>query len=59
MEELIKLSSMQIKSMETKILHENFLKIRSEIHKLKRKKERSIDLEIVYCYFVKEIEERI
>ena len=59
MEELIKLSSMQIKSMETKILHENFLKIRSEIHKLKREKERSIDLEIVYCYLEKEIEERI
>ena len=59
MEELIKLSSMQIKSMETKILHENFLKIRSEIYKLKRKKERSIDLEIVYRYLEKEIEERI
>lgn len=59
MEELIKLSSMQIKSMETDILHENFLKIRSEIYKLERKKERSIDLEIVYCYFEKEIEERI
>jgi len=58
-EELIKLSSMQIKSMETDILHENFLKIRSEIYKLERKKERSIDLEIVYCYFEKEIEERI
>lgn len=59
MEELIQLSSMQIKSMETDILHENFLKIRSEIYKLERKKERSIDLEIVYCYFEKEIEERI
>jgi hypothetical protein len=58
-EELIQLSSMQIKSMETDILHENFLKIRSEIYKLERKKERSIDLEIVYCYFEKEIEERI
>ena len=59
MKELIELSSMQIKSMETNILHENFLKIRSEIYKLKRNKERSIDLEIVYCYFEKEIEERI
>ena len=59
MEELIQLSSMQIKSMETDILHENFLKIRSEIYKLERKKERSIDSEIVYCYFEKEIEERI
>jgi len=58
-EELIQLSSMQIKSMETDKLHENFLKIRSEIYKLEMKKERSIDLEIVYCYFEKEIEERI
>ena len=58
MEELINLSDMQIKSMETKTLHENFLKIRSEINKLKKNKERSVDLEIVYCYFVKEIEER-
>lgn len=58
MENLINLSNKEIQLMTEETLHQNFLKIRSEINRLQKNKERSIDLEIIYCYFVKEIEER-
>ena len=58
MEDLINISHRDIISMPNKTLHQKFLEIRSEIYKLKKLKQRSIELEIVYCYFVKEIEER-
>ena len=58
MESLINISNKDIIGMPNEILHQKFLEIRSEINKLKRLKKRSVELEIVYCYFVKEIEER-
>ena len=45
-------------NMPNEILRQKFLEIRSAINRLKREKERSVELEIVYCYLVKEIEER-
>ena len=44
---LLNLSNMEIKSMSNKELHQAFLAARSEINKLNREKQRSIDLEIV------------
>ena len=58
MEDLINISNNDIVNMTNETLHQKFLQIRSEINKLKRLKKRSIELEIIYCYFVKEIEER-
>ena len=55
---LLNLSNMEIKSMSNKELHQAFLEARSEINKLNREKQRSIDLEIVYCYLLKEIDDR-
>ena len=58
MKDLINISNIDIVNMPNKLLHQKFLEIRSEINKLKKFKKRSVELEIVYCYFVKEIEER-
>ena len=58
MEDLINIYNNDIVNMKNETLHQKFLQIRSEINKLKRLKKRSIELEIIYCYFVKEIEER-
>ena len=58
MEDLINISSKDINNMPNEILRQKFLEIRSAINRLKREKERSVELEIVYCYLVKEIEER-
>tara|TARA_B100000674_G_C37302632_1_gene672762 strand:+ start:29 stop:208 length:180 start_codon:yes stop_codon:yes gene_type:complete len=57
-EDLINISNKDIANMPNEILHQKFLQIRFEINKLKKIKKRSIELEILYCYFVKEIEER-
>jgi hypothetical protein len=58
MENLINISNNDIINMPNEILRQKFLEIRSAINRLKREKERSVELEIVYCYLVKEIEER-
>ena len=58
MENLINISNNDIINMPNETLRQKFLEIRSAINRLKREKERSVELEIVYCYLVKEIEER-
>ena len=58
MKEFLSMSVIEISSMTNEVLHQKFLQIRSEINRLTRLSERSIELEIVYCYFVKEIQTR-
>lgn len=58
MEELLSISTLDITNMSNEILHQKFLQIRSEINKLNKTNKRSVELEIVYCYFVKEIQDR-
>jgi hypothetical protein len=58
MENLIEISNKDIVNMPNELLYQKFLEVRSAINKLNKLKKRSFELEIVYCYFVKEIEER-
>ena len=58
MKEMLSLSGNDINNMPNEILHQKFLQIRSEINRLIKLNDRSVDLEIVYCYFVKEIQTR-
>ena len=51
-------NSDQLSKISDEDLHREFLSVRAEINKAKKRKSRSLELEIYYCYVTREIKIR-